>query len=125
MNTLTRQRGASLLSGMIILTMAGVILIAGIKLAPAYLEYYAIAEILEQMQSDPSLKGAQKGAVANAFNKRLNISQVYTLKRQDYKITKIKGKRGFLVAVDYEVRKPLFLNLSIVASFKRNAEVGG
>lgn len=124
MNTFKKQRGLSFLAWFIILTMAGVMLITGIKLTPVYIQYYTVAKILEQMQAEPSLKGAPKPEILIAFNKRLDISQI-ELPKGSYKLTKVEGKNGYLLNVEYEERRPLFGNLSIVASFKRSAEVGG
>lgn len=124
MKTLKKQRGLSFLAWMIILSMAGVMLITGIKLAPVYIQYYTVAKILEQLQTEPSLKGAPKSEIAISFSKRLDISQV-NLPKGSYKITKIQGKNAYLLEVEYEERRSLFGNLSIVASFKRSAEVGG
>lgn len=124
MNTLKKQRGLSFLAWFIILTMAGVMVITGIKLTPVYIQYYTIAKILEQMQAEPSLKGAQKPEIITSFDKRLDVSQIQ-LPKGSYKITKMQGKNGYLLEVEYEERRSLFGNLSIVASFKRSAEVGG
>lgn len=124
MKTLKKQRGLSFLAWMIILSMAGVMVITGIKLTPVYIQYYTVAKILEQMQTEPSLKGAQKPEIATSFGKRLDVSQI-NLPKGSYKITKIQGKNGYLLEVEYEERRSLFGNLSIVASFKRSAEVGG
>lgn len=124
MKTLKRQHGLSFLAWLIIICMAGVMVITGIKLAPVYLEYYTVAKILEQMQAEPSLRGAQKPEIASSFVKRLDVSQA-KLPKNSYKLTKIHNKNGFLLEVEYEVRRPLFGNLSIIASFKRSAEVGG
>lgn len=119
-----RQRGISFLGWVIILSMAGVMVITGIKMAPVYMEYYSIAKILEQMSTEPSLKGAQKPEIASSFMKRLDVSQI-SLTRDEYSITKVEGRNAYLVEVFYEVRRPLFGNLSIVATFERSAEVGG
>jgi hypothetical protein len=123
-NTLKKQRGLSFLTWFIILSMAGVMVITGIKLTPVYIQYYTIAKILEQMQTEPSLKGVQRAEIIASFNKRLDVSEI-ELPKGSYKITQVEGKNGYLLEVEYEERRPLFGNLSIVASFKRSAEVGG
>ena len=124
MKTLKKQRGLSYLAWLIILSMAGVMVITGIKLTPVYIQYYTVAKILEQMQTEAALKGALKSEILDSFQKRLNVSQV-NLPKKSYKISKIQDKNGYLLEVEYEERRPLFGNLSIVASFKRSAEVGG
>lgn len=124
MKTFKKQRGLSFLAWLIILCMAGVMVTAGLKLAPVYFEYYNIAKILEKMETEPALKGAPKFEIASSFAKRVDISQI-RLPKDSYKLTKIQGKNGYLLEVEYEVRRPLFGNLSVVVFFKRSAEVGG
>lgn len=124
MNMIKRQQGASILGWLIILLMVGVLGLASLKLAPVYLEYYSITQIMKNLESDASLKGAAKPEVAKAFARRLNISSITSMTSKDYKVKKVKGKRGYVLVVDYEVRKPLLKNLSIVASFRKEAEVG-
>ena len=124
MRTLKKQRGLSFLAWLIIISMAGVMVITGIKLTPVYLQYYTVAKILEQMQTEPALKGVPRQEIATSFVKRLDVSQI-NLPKNSYKLTRIEGKNGYLLEVEYEVRRPLFGNLSIIASFKRSAEVGG
>lgn len=124
MKTLKKQRGLSFLAWLIILSMAGVMAITGLKLTPIYIQYYTIAKILEQMETEPGLKGVTQQEILASFRKRLDISQI-DLDKKDYKVTRIEGGRGYLIEVVYEERRSLFGNLSIVASFERSAEVGG
>jgi hypothetical protein len=126
MNTLKRQRGLSMLAWMVIGSMAGLIFLVALKLTPLYLEYYSIVKILEQMQQDSSLKNADRNQLAQAFGKRLGMNGVENLNRDYYEIRKSDETEGALVIeFDYEVRRELFGNLSIVASFSDAVEVTG
>lgn len=125
MNSFGKQRGMSMLGALAIVVMSGILLIAGLKLFPVYLEYYNILGVIEQLRNDPQLKGAPKDKIAAGFTKRLSMSNVRNLTKDDYSITKVQGKNAFTIDLYYEVRKPLFGNLSIVAEFERSEEVGG
>jgi hypothetical protein len=124
MNTFRKQYGMSMWGALVIAAMSGVFLIAGLKLFPVYMEYYSILGIIEQMQSDPSIKGASKEKIADSFSKRLSLSDVTNLTKNDYSITKVQGRNSYTIDFYYEVRKTLFGNLSIVAEFERSEEVG-
>ena len=123
MKLLKKQRGMSYLGWVTVLCMAGILVITGIKLFPVYLEYYSVAQALEEMSKDPALKGKPKNEIASAFLKRLSIDRI-KFTRDEYSITKVEGRKVYVVEVHYEVRRPLFGNLEIVATFNRSAEVG-
>lgn len=126
MNTFRKQYGMSMWGALVIAVMSGVFLIAGIKLFPVYMEYYSILGIIEQIKNDPSIKDAPnpKDKIIDGFSKRLTMSDVTNLTLDDFGVTKIQGRNAYTIDFYYEVRKPLFGNLSIVAEFERSEEVG-
>ena len=123
-STYRQQRGLSLIGWLFVITLLIVLGITALRLVPIYAEYYSLVKILQTMQTDTALRSMQKSQIAEAFRKRLDINDVRSLTRKDYKITKIQGTRSYTIDVAYEVRKPLFGNLSIVVSFQQSAEVG-
>lgn len=125
MNTLRAQKGASMFSWMLIICMVGIIGLAGLKLMPHYMEYYTIASVLEDMQTEPSLKGANKKKIYTYFYKRMTVNGIRTIRKEQLSVTKVQGKKIYLIEVNYEIKEPLFANLSIMANFSRSAEVGG
>lgn len=124
MKTLNKQRGISMLGWIVIIMMVVVIGTGALKLMPVYLEYYNIISILENMKNEKSLANATKQELASTFTKRLDINSI-SMKKDDYSITKVEGKRAYNFRLNYEVRRPLMGNLSIVATFDRNFEIGG
>jgi hypothetical protein len=124
MNTFRKQRGMSMLGGLVIVMMSAVLLITALKLAPVYMEYYKVVDIIDQVKNDPALKSAPKDKILLALSKRLSTNDVKSLTRQDYRVTKVEGRNAYDIEFYYEVRTPLFGNLSIVAEFQRSEEVG-
>jgi hypothetical protein len=124
MNIFRQQRGMSMLAGLAIAAMCAVLIITALKLFPVYMEYYNILGIIEQVKQDSSLKGAPKEKILTAISKRLSMGDVKSLTKDDYRVTKIQGRDAYTIDLYYEVRKPLFGNLSIVAEFERSEEVG-
>ena len=125
MNTVGKQQGMSMLGWFVIIMMVTVIGTGALKLIPVYLEFYNIVSIVENMQAEPGLKGATKQEIITTFAKRLSVNSIRDLKRDDYDVKKVEGKKAFQFRVNYEVRKSLMGNLSIVASFDRTFEIGG
>jgi hypothetical protein len=121
-NTLKRQRGLSMLAWMVIGSMAGLIFLVALKLMPLYLEHYNVVQVLEQMRQDSSLRNADKQKVIVAFAKRLSMNGVKNLTTADYAVTKGEDKT-LMIEYYYEVRTPLFSNLSMVVEFEGAEEV--
>ena len=94
MRTPSKQQGMTMLSWLAIIMMVGIIGTAALKLVPVYMEYYSIVSILENMQKDKALKDATKPMLATTFTKRTDINGVTSLKKGDYTITKVEGKKG-------------------------------
>jgi hypothetical protein len=124
MNTFRKQCGLSMLAGLAIAAMSGILIITAIKLLPVYLEYYSILGIIEQVRNDADLKDAPKEKIVTGISRRLAMSDVTNMTKSDYSVTKIQGRNAYTIDIYYEVRKPLFGNLSIVAEFERSEEVG-
>jgi len=124
MNSFRKQHGMSMLGGLVIVMMSAVLLITALKLAPVYMEYYKVVDIVDQVKQDPALKGAPKDKILIALAKRLNTNDVRSLTRDDYRVTKIQGRNAYEIEFYYVVSTPLFGNLSIVAEFQRKEEVG-
>lgn len=123
LNTPHQQRGLSILAWSIILSMAGVFVVVGVKMVPVYIQYYSVKDVIESVSTDPSIAGTAKKDIETAFLKRLRTNSV-SLSKDEYKILKVKGKRTFAIQVDYKVEKSLFSNLSLVSHFTYAKEMG-
>jgi hypothetical protein len=122
--TFKKQRGMSMLGWIVIIMMVVVIGTGALKLMPVYLEYYNVISILENMKNEKDLANATKQELATTFSKRLDINSI-SLKKDDYTITKVEGKKAYNFRLHYEARRSLMGNLSIVATFDRTFEIGG
>ena len=125
MNTIRKQRGVSILGWFVIIVMVAIIGTGALKLAPVYLEFYNIVSIVENMQNEPGLKGATRQEIITTFGKRLSVNSIRDIKKDDYDVKRIEGRKGYEFRVHYEARRSLMGNLSIVATFDRTFEVGG
>ena len=124
-SSLRQQQGLGIIGWLVTLSIAGLLATTAIQLTPVYIEYFTIKKTMENMQNDSSLKGATNNEIFNSFAKRLDISQIRVLKpREDYSVKKIKGKNAHALTVDYEVRRKLLGNVSLIAAFNHSVEVG-
>ena len=119
MTMIQRQRGMTMLSWLIVLGIAVFFILIGIKMVPTYLENYSVKQVLTNMENDRAVRKMSAQEMRQSFMKRLKINSVYEFDRDWIKIT--KQKNGNLIAVDYEIRKPVAGNVAIVMTFSDSA----
>lgn len=114
-----KQRGMTMLSWLVVLGIAIFFMLIGIKMVPTYLENYSIRQVLTNMENDRTVRKMTPGEMKKSFIKRLKINSVYEFDRDSFKIK--KQKFGTKILVDYEIRKPVAGNVTIVMTFSESA----
>lgn len=114
-----RQNGMTMLSWLVVLGILVFFMLIGIKMVPTYLENYSIKTILANMENDRKVRSMSPAEMKKSFMKRLKINSVYEFDRNWIKIK--KEKFGTRFSVDYEIRKPIAGNVSIVMVFSESA----
>jgi len=114
-----RQNGMTMMSWLVVLAILVFFILIGIKMIPTYIENYGIKQVLLNMEDDRKARTMSPNELKKAFMKRLKINSVYEFDRNWIKIK--KEKFGTRFAVDYEIRKPVAGNVSIVMVFSESA----
>ena len=109
------QGGMTLIGFVIVLAVVGFFAYICMKLFPMYSEYYAVKQALKGLQSEPGIGDKDPAKIQDLFFRRLYISYAEDVKPEHVKIT--RGDNGWLMAVNYEVRKPVIANLDVVGKF--------
>jgi hypothetical protein len=109
------QGGMTLIGFIIVLGVIGLFAYVGMKLVPMYSEYYAVKQALKGLQQEPGIANRDPAKIEDLFFRRLYISYAENVKPANVKIERTDG--GWLMSVDYEVRKPLLANLDVVGKF--------
>jgi hypothetical protein len=101
-----------------VLTMlVGIIILAviGMKLVPAYIEYFNIKKAVTAITSSGQLRNATVADVRKAFELRQAIDDFTSVGPKDLEIT--KDGNEVVVSFAYERRIPLFSNISVIIDF--------
>ena len=122
MNFPYRQRGIGLAGWMILVLVFGIILTAGAKLLPLYMDHYAISKVFDQMAKEPGMVDRNKKGIINAIDKKLKINQIRNFPLSE-NLTLEKTERGNKIILKYEVRVSLIQNIDLIASFDKEAEL--
>ena len=109
------QGGMTLIGFVIVLGVIGLFAYVGMKLVPMYSEYYAVQQALKGLQQEPGIANRDPAKIRDLFFRRLYISYAENVKPANVRIERTDG--GWLMSVDYEVRKPLLANLDVVGKF--------
>ena len=120
------QKGMTYLGMLILMIVIAFAAIIVIKVVPLYLENYKVESSLKSLAQDPKVKGAviSPREIVDMLHKRLMVNDVDHVTPDDISVTKEGGKT--VIAIDYEARVSLFMNLDVVARFPDNrVELGG
>jgi len=109
------QSGMTLIGFVIVLAVAGLFAYIGMKLVPMYSEYYSVKQALRGLASEPGVADQDPAKITDLFFRRLYISYSDNVKPENVKIT--RGEGGWVMNVNYEVRKPVIGNLDVVGKF--------
>tara|TARA_B100000676_G_scaffold168269_1_gene165577 strand:- start:3327 stop:3707 length:381 start_codon:yes stop_codon:yes gene_type:complete len=112
----SQQRGISLIGWAVILLVAIVFGTAALRMVPVYMEHNTISSTIKSLLQDSKTALMSPREVREALSKRFTINQVNVITVNDLAITK---EGGILkISTDYEVREPMFYNVSIVMTFQ-------
>jgi len=111
-----KQRGVTMIGWIFLLTPVAVVLYAGIRLAPEYMNYYkvvtALKETASQLKSDETLNPQ---TIRAALGRRFDTGYIDEPVPKD--IVVIKGDAGWQMTADYEKTVPMFGNLHLLMVF--------
>lgn len=113
-----RQQGLSLISGIVVLLVVIVLGTAAFRMVPAYMEYNTIRSAIAATLNDSRTSQQSPREIRDALARRFSINQVTVISASDVSIN--RDGQALNIGVDYEVREPLFYNVSIVMTFERN-----
>ncbi|WP_323774105.1 DUF4845 domain-containing protein [Alcanivorax sp.] len=114
--TPSRQRGMSMISWAVVLIVVAILGTAAFRMVPAYMEHNTIATTIRSLLQDSKTALMSPGEIRDGLSKRFTINQVNVIRVDDLAIVKEGGV--LTVSTDYEVREPMFYNVSIVMTFK-------
>jgi hypothetical protein len=118
-----RQRGVTFIGWLFLLTPLAVLIYAGIRLTPIYLNYMKVDKAMESAATE--LKGSgDPTSIRNSIDKHFEIDMVDYPTTKDMKITRAEGG-GWLVESQYDDDAPLFGNVSLHVTFDKQVKVGG
>lgn len=109
------QAGASIFTTLIIVALIGLVLLAGLKIAPAYLDHTAIVNALEGALANQEA-GTGIADLRSSVARTANVNGIRDFDASAIDLVRESGQE--YVVLSYEKRVPLFYNIDAVVSFE-------
>jgi hypothetical protein len=115
------QHGMTFIGLLFILAMAGVIVYAGIRLTPLYLNYMKIARTMESVATEVKGDNPDPQSIRNLIDRHFNIEDPTGVTVKDIEITRDDG--GVQMHVAYDDSVPYVANVSLSVHFEKTVKV--
>jgi hypothetical protein len=116
-----KQQGITFIGWLVLLVPLAILVYAGIRLAPIYMNYYRVAQALEQVAADSRGGQVNPQAIKNSLEKRFDIESI---ERPSAKEVEIRREGDSWVAeVQYDETVPMMGNIALVAQFDKQVQL--
>lgn len=116
----TRQRGLSMIGFLFVAMVLVMLAVLGMKLVPAYIEFFSVKKILATMGQESGLKTKSNAEIRKDFMNRASVGYVSLVKPEDLTIDRRNG--GLVINADYVFRTALVGNVSLVVDFSASSD---
>jgi len=116
-----RQKGVTAIGWLFLLTPVAIVVYAGIRAAPVYLNYMKVVRAMEGAVTETKVGGATPQSIRSTIDKHFEIDMVDYPTTKDMKITKDGGV--WLVESQYDDDAPLFANVSLHITFDKTVRI--
>ena len=118
-HSLKKQTGATLMGMLFIGILLVFIALIGMKLFPAYQQYFSVKTIIRSMKQEVS--GMSKAEIIQSFDRRADAGYVTVISGKDLEIGKnASGETS--VTARYQVKTPIFGNISALMDFETSTD---
>jgi hypothetical protein len=118
-----KQRGITFIGWLLLLVPLAIVVYAGIRVAPMYLNYMKVARTLDSVSTEfRDGNGANPQTLRVAIQKHFDIEVVESPTIDDIKIT--RDGRSWLLEAAFDAQTPLFANISLQIAFDKSVRIG-
>lgn len=121
MNRLVRQRGISLLSLLIVLSVSAFFLNCAIRLIPIYVDNITVRSALSRLGEDATLSTMTKSEIRRKLDKHFEVNNIRGKPAQSISVEKTVSTT--FINVNYEERVNIIFNIDAVVVFKNQLDI--
>ncbi|HMH27968.1 MAG TPA: DUF4845 domain-containing protein [Steroidobacteraceae bacterium] len=116
-----RQQGMTFIGLLCVLALAGVVIYAGIRLAPLYLNYMKVAKAMDAVAAEVKGDSPDPAALRGLIDRHFTIDDPTGVDAKDVEITKDDG--GVQMHIAYDDSAPYVANVSLTVHFEKTVKV--
>jgi hypothetical protein len=117
----SKQAGVTLIGFVLLAAVFGIVIFAGMKVFPLYLERARIGTVLSDLQAELATVGNSPQQIKLALDSRFYVENMASLQRDEYSIE--RSGEGFLVTIDRESRSSFLADLYFVIAINKQVEI--
>ncbi|WP_444893231.1 DUF4845 domain-containing protein [Microbulbifer sp. TRSA001] len=118
--SLQHQRGMSYWGWLLVIAVIGFALTCASKMAPAYVDARYVTEGLKSLGENPNLENMTTGQIKKELSRFFLVNNVRGEPTKSVKV--VRGAKGTVVSIDYELRQPLMYNVDVVMKFNKQLD---
>ncbi|AWF82112.1 DUF4845 domain-containing protein [Microbulbifer sp. A4B17] len=118
--SLQQQRGMSYWGWLLIIAVLGFALTCVSKMAPAYVDARYVNEALKTLGQNPNLENMTKGQIKKELGRFFLVNNVRGEPTKSVQV--VRGAKGTVVSINYELRQPLMYNVDVVMKFNKQLD---
>jgi hypothetical protein len=116
-----RQQGMTFIGLVCVLALVGVVVYAGIRLAPLYLNYMKVAKAMDAVATEAKGDNPDPGVLRGLIDRHFTIDDPTGVDAKDVEITKDDG--GVQMHIAYDDSAPYVANVSLTVHFEKTVKV--
>ncbi len=116
-----RQRGMTFIGMLVIFALVGVIVYAGIRLTPVYLNYMNVARTMDNVATEFKDDAADDAGIRRSLERHWEIEDISAIDSTDVQI--VKGNDGISLHVAYADKVPYIANISLEVNFDKTVKI--
>ncbi len=120
---LRRQRGVTAIGWLVLLIPFAIVIYAGVRLLPLYLNYMNVSRTLNSLADQYRGGSVTPDDIRNSISKHFEIDEVNYPTIRDISIT--RAGQGWQVEAAYYDQAPLFAHITLQVKFDKVVDVGG
>jgi hypothetical protein len=118
----SKQRGVTLIGWIFLLVPIAIVVYAGIRLSPVYLNYMKVSRSMNQLVSEMhSGDTTNASVIKTSLEKHLDVESVDYPELKDFQIR--RDGSVWIVQTTYDETAPLFSNIALVVSFDKTVRI--
>lgn len=120
---MNKQRGMTFIGVVLLVAIIVFVATIGIKLTPAYLEFFAVKKVVQKIKSEPSFASMGKKEIMDSYYKSASIDNIGSVTEEDITVEKSESGQPILT-IEYQKVIPIVANVSALLDFHVSTDSG-